>query len=218
MLFLLASLEEASERRKRRHGEGPSISAVGEFDEEKVRAGVRLILEGVGEDPDREGIAETPARVADMYREVLAGLGRDAGEELTVVKGADHDEMIMIRSIPMYSLCEHHLTPFSGVAHVAYIPNADGRITGLSKIARVVDVLAKRLQVQERLTTQIADALDQALEPKGVFVVLEAEHLCMTMRGVKKPGSVTVTSAVRGRFRSDARTRAEAMSLIRRAE
>jgi len=191
---------------------------VGEFDEEKVRAGVRLILEGVGEDPDREGIVETPARVADMYREVLAGFGRDAGEELTVVKGADHDEMIMIRGIPMYSLCEHHLTPFSGVAHVAYIPNADGRITGLSKIARVVDLLSKRLQVQERLTTQIADALDQALEPKGVFVVLEAEHLCMTMRGVKKPGSVTVTSAVRGRFRSDARTRAEAMSLIRRAE
>jgi GTP cyclohydrolase I len=188
------------------------------FDDDKVRRGVRLILEGVGEDPDREGLVETPARVADMYHEVLGGIGRDAGAELTVVKGADHDEMIMIRSIPMFSLCEHHLTPFSGVAHVAYLPNADGRITGLSKIARVVDVLSKRLQVQERLTTEIADALDRALEPKGVFVVLEAEHLCMTMRGVKKPGSVTVTSAVRGRFRSDARTRAEAMSLIRRAE
>ncbi len=188
------------------------------FDHEKVRRGVRLILEGVGEDPDREGLVETPARVADMYQEVLGGIGRDAGAELTVVKGADHDEMIMIRGIPMFSLCEHHLTPFSGVAHVAYLPNADGRITGLSKIARVVDVLSKRLQVQERLTTEIADALDRALEPKGVFVVLEAEHLCMTMRGVKKPGSVTVTSAVRGRFRSDARTRAEAMSLIRRAE
>ena len=188
------------------------------FDDEKVRQGVRLILEGVGEDPDREGLVETPARVADMYHEVLGGIGRDAGAELTVVKGADHDEMIMIRSIPMFSLCEHHLTPFSGVAHVAYLPNADGRITGLSKIARVVDLLSKRLQVQERLTTEIADALDRALEPKGVFVVLEAEHLCMTMRGVKKPGSVTVTSAVRGRFRSDARTRAEAMSLIRRAE
>jgi GTP cyclohydrolase I len=126
--------------------------------------------------------------------------------------------MIMIRDIPMFSLCEHHLTPFSGVAHVAYIPNADGRITGLSKIARVVDVLSKRLQVQERLTTEIANALDEALEPKGVFVVLEAEHLCMTMRGVKKPGSVTVTSAVRGLFRRDARTRAEAMSLIRRPD
>jgi GTP cyclohydrolase I len=188
------------------------------FDEDKVVRGVRLILEGVGEDADREGLADTPARVADMYREVLDGIGRDAEAELTVVKGADHDEMIMVRGIPLFSLCEHHLTPFSGVAHVAYIPNADGRITGLSKIARVVDVLSKRLQVQERLTTQIADALDRALEPKGVFVVLEAEHLCMTMRGVKKPGSVTVTSAVRGRFRSDARTRAEAMSLIRRAE
>ncbi len=186
------------------------------FDDDKVRRGVRLILEGVGEDADREGLVETPARVADMYREVLSGLGRDAVAELTVVKGADHDEMIMIRDIPMFSLCEHHLTPFSGVAHVAYLPNADGRITGLSKIARVVDLLSKRLQVQERLTTLIADALDEALEPKGVFVVLEAEHLCMTMRGVKKPGSVTVTSAVRGRFRSDARTRAEAMSLIRR--
>jgi GTP cyclohydrolase IA len=190
----------------------------GAFDDGKVRQGVRLILEGVGDDPDREGLAETPARVADMFREVLGGIGRDAGAELTVVKGADHDEMIMIRGIPMFSLCEHHLTPFSGVAHVAYLPNADGRITGLSKIARVVDLLSKRLQVQERLTTEIADALDRALEPKGVFVVLEAEHLCMTMRGVKKPGSVTVTSAVRGRFRSDARTRAEAMSLIRRAE
>jgi GTP cyclohydrolase IA len=189
---------------------------VPEFDEEKVRRGVRLILEGVGENADREGLVETPERVSDMYREVLAGLGGDPVELLTVVRGADHDEMIMIRDIPMYSLCEHHLTPFSGVAHVAYIPNADGRITGLSKIARVVDLLSHRLQVQERLTTEIANALDQALEPKGVFVVLEAEHLCMTMRGVKKPGSVTVTSAVRGLFRSDARTRAEAMSLIRR--
>ena len=189
-----------------------------EFDDDKVRRGVRLILEGVGEDADREGLVETPERVADMYREILAGLGREAADELTVVKGADHDEMIMIRDIPMFSLCEHHLTPFSGVAHVAYIPNADGRITGLSKIARVVDVLSKRLQVQERLTTEIANALDEALEPKGVFVVLEAEHLCMTMRGVKKPGSVTVTSAVRGRFRTDARTRAEAMSLIRRSD
>ncbi len=189
--------------------------AGGEFDAEKVRRGVRLILEGVGEDPDREGVMETPERVTEMYREVLAGIGRDPTDELTVVKGAGHDEMIMVRDIPLYSLCEHHLTPFSGRAHVAYIPNEDGRITGLSKIARVVDLLAKRLQVQERLTTQIADALDEALEPKGVFVVIEAEHLCMTMRGVKKPGSVTVTSAVRGRFRTDARTRAEAMSLIR---
>src|SRR3954451_11753889 len=196
----------------------PGDLAGAAFDAEKVRQGVRLILEGVGEDADRDGLVETPGRVAEMYREVLAGIGREAGDELTVVKGAGHDEMVMIRGIPMYSICEHHLTPFSGVAHVAYIPNADGRITGLSKIARVVDTLARRLQVQERLTTEIANALDEALEPKGVFVVLEAEHLCMTMRGVKKPGSVTVTSAVRGKFRSDARTRAEAMSLIRRPE
>ena len=185
------------------------------FDQEKIRRGVRLILEGIGDDPDREGLVETPRRVADMYREIFAGIGRDPTEVLTVVKGADHDEMIMVRDIPLQSECEHHLVPFNGKAHVAYIPNADGRITGLSKIARLVDMLSKRPQVQERLTTQIADALDEALEPKGVFVVIEAEHLCMTMRGVKKPGSVTVTSAVRGRFRSDARTRAEAMSLIR---
>jgi GTP cyclohydrolase I len=185
------------------------------FDDDKVRRGVRLILEGIGEDPDREGIEETPRRVADMYREVFGGLTADPLEVLTVVKGMEHDEMIMVRDIPMFSLCEHHLTPFTGKAHVAYIPNQDGRITGLSKIARLVDLLSRRPQVQERLTTDIADALEQALEPKGVFVVIEAEHLCMTMRGVKKPGSVTVTSAVRGRFRSDARTRSEAMALIR---
>ena len=185
------------------------------FDEELVRRGVRLILEGIGEDPDREGIVETPRRVADMYREVFGGLERDPLEVLTVVKGAEHDEMIMVRDIPLQSHCEHHLTPFVGKAHVAYIPNQDGRITGLSKIARLVDLLSRRPQVQERLTTEIADALEQALEPKGVFVVIEAEHLCMTMRGVKKPGSVTVTSAVRGRFRSDARTRSEAMALLR---
>jgi GTP cyclohydrolase I len=135
---------------------------------------------------------------------------------VTVIRGADHDEMIMVRDIPMYSICEHHLIPMVGRAHVAYVPNRDGRITGLSKIARVVDLLSRRPQVQERLTTEIADAMDAALEPRGVFVVIEAEHLCMTMRGVKKPGSVTVTSAVRGRFRTDARTRAEAMSLLRR--
>jgi GTP cyclohydrolase I len=185
------------------------------FDDEKVRRGVRLILEGIGEDPDREGLADTPGRVAEMYREVLAGVALEPTDVLTVVKGAGHDEMIMVRDIPLHSYCEHHLVPFTGRAHVAYIPNRDGRITGLSKIARLVDLLSKRLQVQERLTTQIADALDEALEPRGVFVVIEAEHLCMTMRGVKKPGSITVTSAVRGRFRTDARTRAEAMALIR---
>jgi GTP cyclohydrolase I len=184
------------------------------FDEAKVIEGVRLILEGIGEDPDREGIKRTPERVARMYREILAGIGRDPEEVVTVIEGADHDEMIMVRDIPVQSLCEHHLIPFNGRAHVAYIPSKDGRITGLSKIARLVDLLSTRLQVQERLTTEIADALDRALRPRGVFVVIEAEHLCMTMRGVKKPGAVTVTSAVRGLFRTDARTRQEAMDHI----
>ena len=184
------------------------------FDDAKVEQGIRLILEGIGEDADRGGLRETPARVARMYREIFAGIGRDASELVTVVEGADHDEMIMVRDIPLFSMCEHHLIPFSGKAHVAYIPNRDQEITGLSKIARVVDLLAKRPQVQERLTTEIAEALDRALSPRGVFVVIEAEHLCMTMRGIKKPGSVTVTSAVRGLFRTDARTRQEAMSHI----
>ena len=185
-----------------------------DFDEEKVRKGVRLILEGIGEDADREGVADTPERVAATYREIFAGIGRDATELVTVVKGAGHDEMIMVKDIPLYGMCEHHALPFVGKAHVAYIPNEDGQITGLSKIARVVDMLAKRLQVQERLTTEVADALDEALSPRGVFVVIEAEHLCMTMRGVEKPGSLTITSAVRGLFRTDARTRAEAFSHI----
>jgi GTP cyclohydrolase I len=185
------------------------------FDDKRVEEGVRLILEGVGEDPDRGGLRETPGRVARMYREILAGIGVDASEIVTVVEGADHDEMIMVRDIPLYSLCEHHVLPFMGRAHVAYIPNKSQQITGLSKIARVVDTLSKRLQVQERLTTEIADAIDRALSPRGVFVVIEAEHLCMTMRGIKKPGSMTITSAVRGLFRTDARTRQEAMDHIR---
>jgi len=182
----------------------------------KIQEGVRLILEGIGEDPARAGIADTPRRVADMYEEIFAGYGHDASEVVTVIPGAGHDEMIMVRDIPLYGMCEHHVIPFVGRAFVAYIPNRDGRLTGLSKIARLVDLLSKKLQVQERLTTEIADALEKALEPRGVFVMIEAEHLCMTMRGVKKPGSVTVTSAVRGRFRSDARTRSEALELIRR--
>jgi GTP cyclohydrolase IA len=185
------------------------------FDREKIAEGVRMILEGVGEDPSRAGILATPERVASMYEEILSGIGADPEELLTVVAGAGHDEMIMVRDIPLASLCEHHVIPFIGKAHVAYVPNRDGRITGLSKIARVVDVLSKRLQVQERLTTEIADALDAALEPRGVFVLIEAEHLCMTMRGVKKPGSITTTSAVRGVFRTDARTRSEALELVR---
>lgn len=184
------------------------------FDQAKVEEGVRLILEGIGEDPERGGLRETPLRVARMYRELFAGVGKDASQLVTVVEGADHDEMIMVRDIPLASFCEHHLIPFNGKAHVAYIPNKEQQITGLSKIARVVDLLARRPQVQERLTTQIADALDAGLSPRGVFVVIEAEHLCMTMRGVKKPGAVTVTSAVRGLFRTDARTRQEAMNHI----
>ena len=184
------------------------------FDEKKVEEGVRLILEGIGEDPDRGGLRETPARVARMYKEIFAGIGRDPVNIVTVVEGADHDEMIMVRDIPLTSMCEHHLVAFNGKAHVAYIPNKEQQITGLSKIARVVDLLSKRPQVQERLTTEIADTIDKALTPRGVFVVIEAEHLCMTMRGVKKPGSVTVTSAVRGLFRTDARTRQEAMNHI----
>jgi GTP cyclohydrolase I len=185
------------------------------LDRKKLEEGVRLILEGIGEDPERAGIAETPQRVAEMFEEIFAGYDHDPAEIVTVIAGAGHDEMIMVRDIPLYGVCEHHLTPFVGKAYVAYIPNRDGRITGLSKVARLVDLLSKKLQVQERLTTEIADALEKALEPRGVFVLIEAEHLCMTMRGVKKPGSVTVTSAVRGRFRSDARTRTEALELVR---
>ena len=186
------------------------------MDKPKIARGVRLILEGVGEDPSRPGLEKTPQRVADMFEEVFSGIGADPADVVQVLPGPGHDEMIMVRDIPVQSFCEHHLVPFYGRAHVAYIPNRDGRITGLSKLARLVDVLSKRLQVQEHLTTQIADTLEQALDPRGVFVMIEAEHLCMTMRGVKKPGSVTATSAVRGVFRSDARTRSEAFELIRR--
>jgi GTP cyclohydrolase I len=184
------------------------------FDQNAVEEGVRLILKGIGEDPDRGGLRETPARVARMYREIFAGIDVDASELVTVVEGADFDEMIMVRDIPLYSMCEHHLIPFNGRAHVAYIPNKSQQITGLSKIARVVDTLAKRPQVQERLTTEIAESIERALSPRGVFVVIEAEHLCMTMRGIKKPGALTVTSAIRGLFRNDARTRQEAMQHI----
>jgi len=184
------------------------------FDKDKIEAGVRLILKGIGEDPDREGLQKTPARVADMYEEVCAGMGQTAAEPLSVTFDEGHQEMVLVRDIPLYSLCEHHLAPFFGVAHVAYIPGADGRVCGLSKLARVVDVYARRLQVQERLTSQIADSLVEYLHPAGVLVVIEAEHLCMSMRGVKKSGAKTVTSAVRGTLLTDARTRAEAMALI----
>jgi len=184
------------------------------FDRDKIEHGVRLILEGIGEEPDRGGLKETPGRVARMYEEICAGIGVDASQIVTVVDGADFDEMIMVRDIPLYSICEHHLIPFIGKAHIAYIPNKSQQITGLSKVARVVDTLAKKPQVQERLTTEIAEAMNTALSPRGVFVAIEAEHLCLTMRGIKKPGSITVTSAVRGLFRTDARTRQEAMDHI----
>ena len=177
---------------------------------------MRAILEAIGEDPERQGLAETPRRVAEMYAEVFSGIGRDPVDELDVVFDAGHDEMIMVRDMDIHSFCEHHLIPFFGKAHVAYIPNTKGQITGLSKLARAVDVLARRPQVQERLTTQIADALERALDPRGVLVVIEAEHLCMSMRGIRKPGTQTVTSAVRGVFRRREATRVEAMNLIAR--
>jgi GTP cyclohydrolase I len=184
------------------------------FDFAKVEQGVRMILEGIGEDLTRDGLRETPTRVARMWEEITVGLRTNPADALHVVFEESHDEMVMVRDIPLYSLCEHHMTPFLGKAHVAYIPNVRGQITGLSKLARLVDGLARRLQVQERLTAQIADQLVEHLEPRGALVVIEAEHLCMSMRGVRKPGAVTVTSAVRGQFRDSMSTRMEAMNLI----
>ena len=184
-------------------------------DAERVRRAVAELLEAIGEDPSREGLERTPQRVAAMFDELFSDLGEDPARFLTVQFAADHDEMVMVRDIAFASMCEHHLVPFLGKAHVAYIPSTSGCITGLSKLARVVDAYARRLQVQERMTSQIADAVERALEPRGVLVVIEAEHLCMSMRGVRKPGAVTVTSAVRGLFRKDARTREEAMAFVR---
>ncbi|MBI4743823.1 MAG: GTP cyclohydrolase I FolE [Actinobacteria bacterium] len=185
------------------------------MDRSKIEQGVRLILEGIGEDVKREGLKETPARVARMYEEVFCGLNQDPSKIISVTFAEDHDEMVLVRDIPLYSICEHHLLPFLGKAHVAYVPGKSGQITGISKLARVVDVVAKRPQVQERLTTTVADMLVKALDPRGVLVVVEAEHLCMSMRGVQKPGSITVTSAVRGIFRTNVASRAEALALIR---
>ena len=185
------------------------------MDIERVERAVTELLSALGEDPGRDGLVKTPSRVARMYEEVVAGLSENPADHLEVTFAADHDEMVMVRDIPFASLCEHHMVPFIGRAHVAYIPGEDGRITGLSKLARLVDGFAKRLQVQERMTTEIADAIDKVLAPRGVLVVIEAEHLCMSMRGVKKPGTMTVTSSVRGLFRSDVATRAEAMQFIR---
>lgn len=186
------------------------------MDRDRVIEGVRAILEGIGEDPSREGLIGTPERVADMYAEIFAGLRQDPAEHFCVTFDEKHREMVLVRDIPLYSVCEHHLLPFVGKAHVAYIPGATGEICGLSKLARVVDVFAKRPQVQERLTKQIADTLVEHLTPSGVMVVIEAEHLCMSMRGVLKPGSITTTAAVRGLFERNAATRAEAMSLIKK--
>lgn len=185
-----------------------------QIDQGAIEKAVSEILEAIGEDPHRDGLVDTPRRVAAMYAEIFAGIHEDPKDYLDVVFEANHDEMILVKDIPLYSMCEHHTIPFFGKAHVAYIPNKKGQITGLSKIARMIDVLSKRPQVQERLTTQIASALEEALEPRGVLVVIEAEHLCMSMRGIRKPGTSTVTSAVRGIFRTNDATRAEAMGLI----
>jgi GTP cyclohydrolase I len=184
-----------------------------QFDYERAERAVRELLIAMGEDPEREGLQDTPARVARSYAEMTSGLGRDPAEVLTTTFDIGHDEMILVKDIEVWSLCEHHLVPFTGVAHIGYIPSTDGRITGLSKLARLVDLFAKRPQVQERLTTQIAESVVDLLKPRGVIVVIECEHLCMTMRGVRKPGAKTITSAVRGQLRNPV-TRAEAMSLI----
>jgi GTP cyclohydrolase I len=185
----------------------------GEVDQPRIAAAVREILLALGEDPDRDGLVETPERVARAYTEIFAGLRQSPADVLTTTFDIGHDEMVIVRDLELWSMCEHHLVPFTGVAHVAYIPSRDGRITGLSKFGRLVDVFARRPQVQERLTTQLADSLQESLQPRGVMVVVDAEHLCMTMRGVRKGGSRTITSAVRGQLRDPA-TRAEAMALM----
>jgi GTP cyclohydrolase I len=197
-------------------GPDPAVLGLGNFgpfDHDRIAAAVRELLIGIGENPDREGLRDTPGRVAVAYAELFAGLHQEPSEVLSTTFDLGHDEMVLVKDIEVWSVCEHHLLPFTGLAHVGYIPNADGQITGLSKLARLVDVYAKRPQVQERLTTQIAEELLTTLQPRGVIVVLECEHQCMTMRGVRKPGSRTITSAVRGSMR-DPVTRAEAMSLI----
>ncbi len=186
------------------------------MDKEKIERAVREILEAIGENPEREGLVNTPKRVARMYEEIFSGLGEDPKQHLAVQFADEkHEEMVLVKDIPLYSMCEHHFMPFYGKAHVAYIPKRSGKITGLSKIARTVESFAKRPQLQERLTSQIADTIMEMLDPRGVIVVIEAEHMCMTMRGVKKPGSKTLTSAVRGTFASNQATRAEAFSLIK---
>jgi GTP cyclohydrolase IA len=206
-----ASDRESRDRVRHITGVEPS----GTFDHDKIRRAVRMLFEAIGEDPDRAGIADTPARVAREYDEIFAGLLVDPVDVLSVVFDESHDEIVMMRDIPFASMCEHHLLPFVGHAHVAYLPNVAGQVTGLSKLARLVDVCAKRPGLQERMTTQIASALETALDPRGVMVVVEARHFCMEMRGIRKPGAETVTSTVRGQFRDDPATRSEALSLLR---
>jgi GTP cyclohydrolase I len=193
-----------------------TVGRIRVFDQQRAEDAVRELLYAIGEDPNRDGLRDTPARVARAYREMFAGLYTDPDSVLNTMFDEDHDEMVIVKEIPLYSTCEHHLVSFHGVAHVGYIPGKDGRVTGLSKIARLVDLYAKRPQVQERLTSQIADALVNKLDPRGVIVVVEAEHLCMAMRGVRKPGAVTTTSAVRGQFKTSAASRSEALDLILR--
>jgi len=186
------------------------------FDQERAENAVRELLYAIGEDPERHGLVDTPARVARAYREMFDGLYSNPDDVLNTTFDENHDELVLVKDIPMYSTCEHHLVSFHGVAHVGYIPGVDGRVTGLSKLARVVDMYAKRPQVQERLTGQVADALMRKLDPRGVIVVIEAEHLCMAMRGIRKPGASTTTSAVRGQFKTDSASRSEALDLILR--
>ena len=185
------------------------------MDKKLIEEGVRLILKGIGEDVQREGLIKTPQRVADMYEELFNGIGKDPAVELESLFDENHDEMIIVKDIPFYSVCEHHMVPFVGKAHIAYVPNKSGKIVGLSKLSRVLDIVSRRLQVQERLTTIVADTIMQKLKPRGTMVIIEAEHLCMSIRGVKKPNTITVTSAVRGLFRENPASRAEAMALIK---
>ncbi len=185
------------------------------MDKKLVEEGVRLILKGIGEDLNREGLLRTPQRVADMYEELFSGIGKDPAEELDSMFDENHDEIIIVKDIPFYSVCEHHMIPFVGKAHIAYVPNKSGKIIGLSKLTRVLEIASRRLQVQERLTTIIANAIMEKIKPRGAMVIIEAEHYCMSMRGVKKPGTITVTSAVRGLFRENPASRAEAMALIK---
>src|ERR1700743_2682708 len=194
----------------------PATPRIRVFDQSRVEASLREVLYAMREEPARDALRETPARVARAYREIFAGLYTDPDTVLDTTFDEQHDELVLVKQIPLYSTCEHHLVSFHGVAHVGYIPGKDGRVTGLSKIARLVDLYAKRPQVQERLTAQIADALMRKLDPRGVIVIIEAEHLCMSMRGVRKPGAVTTTSAVRGQFKSNNASRAEALELILR--